>query len=164
MGDMDDADMSGGDMDDANTDGGDMDDADMDDMNGGNADMDGGAYRRASTALGLRYRLRRDRRPFNRGEVLRLPEGRCGVYAVWLPTGIDDAPAPLYVGKSEVCLRRRLLQHLSREKNAALRRDLRAFRDALEFSVAYTASLSETDALETALIRALQPAANVNKR
>ena len=111
-----------------------------------------------TTVFGAKYRLRRDPRPFVRKEVLRLPADRCGVYALWEPFG-DDYEC-LYVGKSEACIRRRLLSHLSDETNPELRRRLRMFEGMLEFGVAYTESVEETDALETEVIRALKPVCN----
>ena len=109
-----------------------------------------------TTAFTLRYRLQQ-RRPYTREEVRRLPSGRCGLYALWLPS---DDPECLYVGKSETCIRTRLLGHLSSETNPDLRRELRLFRDRVKFSVAYTANIAETDALETEVIRAWQPLTN----
>ena len=69
----------------------------------------------------------------------------------------------IYVGKSETCIRRRLLDHLQNEPNPGLRRVLRTFRDMVQFSVAFTANAEETDALETAIIRDWQPETNRNK-
>ena len=93
----------------------------------------------------------------------KLPVDRTGVYAIWLPMDIEGVPECLYVGKSEVCVRHRLLQHLQNETNPELRRELRLFRDVLEFSVAFTANVEETDALETQVIKDWQPQTNRNK-
>ena len=60
----------------------------------------------------LKYRLEMEHWPYRKEEVQRLERGRSGVYALWMPYG-----ECLYVGKSETCLRRRLLQHLQRETN-----------------------------------------------
>ena len=108
----------------------------------------------------VKYRLERERQPFTRKAVLQLPKDRCGLYALWLPTGTDDAPERLYVGESTTCVRRRLLQHLSDEENPELRRQLRMFRDHIQFSVVFTEGRQETLALETTLIRELQPETN----
>ncbi len=116
-----------------------------------------------TTQFSLKYRLESDRRPFQREDVRRLPKERTGVYALWLPTGEDDLYDCLYVGKSETCLRRRLLQHLTNETNEELRLQLRMFRDIALFSTAFTTSVEETDALETAVIRAWQPETNREK-
>ncbi len=116
-----------------------------------------------TTPFSLKYRLERERRPFEREEVRRLPRERPGVYALWLPAGEEGAYDCLYVGKSETCVRRRLLQHLSNETNPELRLQLRMFRDIALFSAAFTASVEETDALETAVIRAWQPETNRDK-
>ncbi len=111
-----------------------------------------------TTAFGLKYLLGRDRRPFTREEVQRVEADRAGVYALWLP--LEDWYECIYVGKSERCVRRRLLDHLSRETNPDLRRLLRVFRDMAMFSAAYTESAEETDALETEVIQAWQPETN----
>ena len=114
-----------------------------------------------TSVFGAKYRLQRDRRRFVREEVLRLPADRCGVYALWEPSG-DDYEC-LYVGKSEACVRRRLLSHLSDETNPELRRRLRMFGGMLEFGVAYTEGAEETDALETEVIHAWAPVCNRSK-
>ena len=119
-----------------------------------------------STLLALRRRLMGGFRPYNREEVSRLERDRCGVYAIWTPSEYDASPAPLYVGKSETCVRRRLLDHLSpSEPNPILRRELRVHLPAdIQFTAAYTRSRAQTDALETAMIAEFTPPANRNKR
>lgn len=117
-----------------------------------------------TTPFGLKHRLRRERRSYRRDEVQRLPTERSGVYALWLPSAaVPGEHDCIYVGKSETCVRRRLLDHIRDEPNPELRRALRTFRDMVEFSVAFTASPEETDALETAVIRDWQPETNRNK-
>ena len=116
-----------------------------------------------TTPFAVKYRLQQRRRPYDRTEVRKLPFDRIGVYAIWLPMDIEGAPECLYVGKSETCVRKRLLQHLQNETNPELRRELRLFRDVLEFSVAFTANVEETDALETQVIKDWQPQTNRNK-
>ena len=113
--------------------------------------------------FGLKYRLDRDLSPFNRNEVRRLAHGRTGGYALWLPADTEGRHECLYVGMSEACVRRRLLQHLQNETNPALFRQLRLFRDIVKFSVAFTSGRRETLDLETAVIQAWQPSANRNK-
>ena len=113
-----------------------------------------------ATPFSVKYRLERDLQPFTREVVLQLPKNRCGLYALWLPTGTDDAPERLYVGESTTCVRRRLLQHLSDEENPELRRQLRMFPDLVQFSVVFTEGRQETLALETTLIQKLQPETN----
>ena len=105
-----------------------------------------------------KYQLERTLRPFNRAEVQRLPKGRCGLYALWLPTA--DAPERLYIGMSTTCVRRRLLEHLANEANPALCRQLSLFADLVAFSVTFTENERETRELEAALIRAWQPETN----
>ena len=112
------------------------------------------------TPFTAKYQLERDLRPFTAGEVRELPRNRCGLYALWLPSGIEGGPERLYLGMSTTCLRRRLLQHLSSETNPELRRQLRMFRDLVQFSVVYTANEQETRELETALIRDWRPETN----
>ena len=117
-----------------------------------------------TTPFGLKHRLRRERRSYRRDEVQRLPTERSGVYALWLPSAaVPGEHDCIYVGKSEACVRRRLLDHIRDEPNPELRRTLRTFRDMVEFSVAFTVSAEETDALETAVIRDWQPETNRNK-
>jgi excinuclease UvrABC nuclease subunit len=113
-----------------------------------------------TNAFSVKYRLERERQPFTRETVLQLPSDRCGLYSLWLPTGTEDAPERLYVGQSTTCVRRRLLQHLSNEDNPDLRRQLRMFRDLVEFSVVFTAGETETLELETTLIQEWQPETN----
>lgn len=108
----------------------------------------------------VKYQLERDLQPFTREVLLQLPKDRCGLYALWLPTGTDDAPERLYVGESTTCVRRRLLQHLSDEENPELRKQLRMFPDLVQFSVVFTEERQETLELETTLIRELQPETN----
>jgi len=113
-----------------------------------------------STPFAKQYQLERNLRPFCRAEVQTLPKGRCGLYALWLPTELENAPERLYIGMSTTCVRRRLLEHLAHETNPELRRQLRLFTDLVEFSVAFTNSEQETRALEAAIIRAWQPETN----
>ena len=108
----------------------------------------------------VKYRLERELQPFTRDVLLQLPKDRCGLYALWLPTGAEDAPERLYVGESTTCVRRRLLQHLSNEDNPELRKQLRMFQDHIQFSVVFTEGRQETLELETTLIRELQPETN----
>ena len=108
----------------------------------------------------VKYQLERNRQPFTREVLLQLPKDRCGLYALWLPTGTEDAPERLYIGESTTCVRRRLLQHLSDEDNPELRRELRMFPDLVQFSVVFTEGRQETLELETKLIRELQPETN----
>lgn len=108
----------------------------------------------------LKYGLENERKQFTRTEVLQLPKDRCGLYALWLPTGTEDAPERLYVGQSTTCVRRRLLQHLSDEDNPELRRQLRMFRDIIQFSAVFTAGVTGTLELETRLIQDWQPETN----
>ena len=110
------------------------------------------------TLLGLKYQLERGRRPFQRGELRQLDRNHTGVYALWLPNGGPDEC--LYVGMSDTCVRRRLLQHLNNETNPELRNLLRLYRDTVEFSAAYTSTEDETLELEDAIIKAWQPVTN----
>ena len=110
------------------------------------------------TPLGLKYQLERERRPFQRGELRQLERHRTGVYALWLPYGGPDEC--LYVGMSDTCVRRRLLQHLNNETNPELRNLLRLYRDTVEFSTAYTGAGDETLDLEDAIIKAWRPVTN----
>lgn len=116
------------------------------------------------TPFTLQYRLEREHRPYRSNIVRHLPRRRIGVYALWLPSGGPEEYECLYVGKSETCIRQRLLDHLGDdEPNPILRRELQMFSNTIEFSVAYTDGDDETDALETATIQDWQPLANRNK-
>ena len=119
-----------------------------------------------ATVFSVMYRLERGLRPYTREEVRRLPEGLTGVYAIWLPSGLKDAPQCLYVGISWTCVRRRLLNHLSNdEPNPGLRTDLRLFRDTVLFSTAIMPVDREIlEPLESAIVSKWQTASNVNKR
>lgn len=124
-------------------------------------DFDPAARVAVSTQFAVRYQLTQNYRPYTREEISRLPRGRCGVYVIWTPSEYDGSPAPLYAGKSETCVRRRLLAHLSpREPNPTLRWELELMPDYIEFTVVFTASPEETDALETYIIQYMQPEAN----
>lgn len=123
-------------------------------------------YDDRTSAFALRIRLTETRHSYTRENVRALPKNRIGLYAIWLPSEyIPDDWDCIYLGKSEVCVRRRLLDHLRlSEPNYRLRRLLHVFGAAAAFSVAYTACAAETDALETAVIRAWQPETNLAKR
>ncbi len=110
------------------------------------------------TPLGLKYQLENQRLPFNRGNLLQLETSRTGVYALWLPEGGPDEC--LYVGMSDTCIRRRLLQHLNNETNPELRSLLRLYRDTVEFSIALTGDEDETLSLEDDIIKAWRPVTN----
>ena len=114
----------------------------------------------STTLPALMYLLERRLRPFESDEVRKLPTDRWGVYALWLPSGGENAPECLYVGISTTCIRRRLLDHLSRETNPGLRTELRLFRDTVLFSIAYTSGERETLDLETSVIRRWKPRTN----
>ena len=110
------------------------------------------------TPLGLKYQLENQRLPFSRGQLLQLETNRNGVYVLWLPGGGPDEC--LYVGMSDTCIRRRLLQHLNNETNPKLRDLLRLYRYTVEFSIALTGDEDETLSLEDAVIKAWQPVTN----
>lgn len=121
---------------------------------------------RMSTPLGTQYRLRRNHLPYTRLQVSALPCKRTGVYAIWLPAVEEYRDLEcIYIGKSETCIRRRLLDHLRpTEPNPELRRLLSYLLPLAQFTLAYTAYASETDALETAAVHEFRPTANRNKR
>ena len=103
-----------------------------------------------------RRMLQLERAPYNRPNVRRMPEDGFGVYAIWV--GYYDC---LYIGKSEVSVKERLLFHLSaQEDNPCLRNELRSTRDYAEFSMCLTDSAEWADLLETHLIQDLQPRCN----
>ena len=110
------------------------------------------------TPLGLKYQLEQQRIPFNRDQISKLERNRTGVYALWVPDGGPDEC--LYVGMSETCIRRRLLEHLNREANPELSNLLRLYSDTVEFSTAFTGDQDETLSLEDDIIRAWQPVTN----
>lgn len=110
------------------------------------------------TPLGLKYQLERERSPFSRDQLRQLERDRTGVYAIWVPDGGPDEC--LYVGMSDTCIRRRLIQHLNNETNPKLRELLRLYRGITEFSVAFTTSEDETLSLEDEIIRSWRPVTN----
>ena len=110
------------------------------------------------TPLGLKYQLESQRLPFNREQLLQLETTRTGVYALWLPGGGPDEC--LYVGMSDTCIRRRLLQHLNNEANPELRDLLRLYRDTVEFSTALTGDEDQTLSLEDDIIKHWKPVTN----
>lgn len=119
-----------------------------------------------STAFNLKYQLESIHYSYTRREVReRVSLSQIGLYAIWMPSGHTGGYRCVYVGKSEECLRGRLLDHLRRsEPNPEIKRHVRLYQDILMFSIALTASVEETDGLETQVIRAWQPVANRNKR
>ncbi len=48
-----------------------------------------------ATPFALKHSLRRQRSPYVRSEVEKLPTDRCGVYALWLPSQTQGALADL---------------------------------------------------------------------
>ena len=112
----------------------------------------------------LQYQLEQERnlRPFKQDVIQKLPKGRSGLYALWLPGDIEGADDCLYVGMSEVCLRQRLLQHLTNEANPGLRLKLRMFSDMVLFSLSYIERVEQIRELEAELIQAWQPETNRN--
>ena len=112
------------------------------------------------TPFAAKYQLERDLRPFTREEVRRLPRDRPGLYALWLAAETEGGHERLYLGMSTTCVRRRLLDHLNNETNPELRRELRMFRDRVEFSAAFTTGERETRDLESSLIRDWHPETN----
>lgn len=121
---------------------------------------------RQTSPFALKTQLLENRQSYRRDAVRRLPPNRIGLYAIWLPSEhIADEWDCIYVGKSEACIRRRLLDHLrAAEPNYRLRRLIRLFSSDARFSVAYTATTAETNELETAVIRDWDPEANLAKR
>ena len=121
---------------------------------------------RQTSPFALKAQLIESKRPYNRESVRQLPSNKIGLYAIWLPSEhIADEWDCVYVGKSESCIRRRLLDHLrASEPNYRLRRLLSLFHDDAKFSLAYTATTAETNDLETAVIRDWDPETNLAKR
>ena len=110
------------------------------------------------TPLGLKYQLENKRISFSREQLLQLARDQTGVYALWVPEGgLDEC---LYVGMSDTCVRRRLLEHLNNETNPELRDLLRLYRDTVEFSIALTGDEDETLTLEDEIIKAWRPVTN----
>ena len=113
------------------------------------------------TPFALLHQLQRDRRPFERVEVRKLPLDRHGVYAIWEPPEYAGSDAKCaYVGMSITCVRRRLLDHINNETNPALRNHLRDFRDHVTFTVVFTDGDPETRDLERHAIDSLEPVCN----
>ncbi len=103
-----------------------------------------------------RHRLQTARVRYTRANVRALPNDGFGVYSIW--SGYYDC---LYVGKSEVSVKERLLYHLSaQEDNPCLRQELRTASDYAEFSMCLTSSAEWADELETLLIRDMDTKCN----
>ena len=113
-----------------------------------------------SSPFALKYQLEQNLLPFSEDEVRELPEDRTGLYTLWLPSETGGGYEYIYVGMSSICLRRRLLQHLQRETNPELRRQIQLFRDIVAFSVAFTRSREETRPLEKRIIADWRPFTN----
>lgn len=118
---------------------------------------------RNTSLFNIQYQLEQERLPFTREAILSLPKNRCGLYAIWLPTGNEGDYERLYAGVSKTCVRRRLREHLSDEKNPKLRHNIHMFGELIHFSVVFTEDPEHTLELETQLIRNYQPETNRNK-
>ena len=116
-----------------------------------------------TSLFNIQYQLEQKRLPFTREALLSLSKNRCGLYAIWLPTGDEGDYERLYAGASKTCVRRRLLEHFSDEKNPELRKNIHIFGELIHFSVVFTEDPEHTLELETELIRSWQPEANRNK-
>lgn len=112
------------------------------------------------TPFGLLYQLEQELRPYTEDNVRIIPDGRTGVYALWLPNETGCGYECIYVGMSTTSLRRRLMEHLQRETNPILARDLRLYPDLVLFSFAYTQGRQETMELEDSAIKAWKPRTN----
>ena len=115
---------------------------------------------RDTSLFNIQYQLEQQRVSFTRKAISSLPRNRCGLYAIWLPTGDDDGYEILYAGVSKTCVRRRLLEHISDEKNPELRHNIHTFGELIHFSVVFTEDPEHTVELETQLIRNWQPETN----
>ena len=113
-----------------------------------------------TSLFNIKYQLEQKRVPFTRKNVLCLPRNRCGLYAIWLPTGDDGGYERLYAGVSKTCVRRRLRDHLSDEKNSELRKNIHVFGELIHFSVVFTEDPEHILELETELVRDWQPETN----
>lgn len=122
-----------------------------------------GSVTRDTSLFNTQYQLERERVPFTREAISSLPRNRCGLYAIWLPTGDENEYERLYAGISKTCVRRRLLEHFSNEKNPELRKNIHMFGELIHFSVVFTENPEHTLELETQLIRNWQPETNRNK-
>ena len=114
----------------------------------------------STSPFALKYQLERNLRTYNREEVRKLEHNQIGLYVLWVPAEAGGGFQYIYTGMSRSCLRRRLREHLGKEKNPKLRRDLQLFRDVAMFSVAYTRSREETRPLEKHVIADWQPLTN----
>ena len=112
-----------------------------------------------TSLFNIQYQLEQKRVPFTRKAISSLPRNRCGLYAIWLPTGDDGGYEILYTGVSKTCVRRRLRDHLSDEQNPELRHIIHMFGELIHFSVVFTDDPDILE-LETELIRDWQPETN----
>lgn len=113
------------------------------------------------TTFALKYRLERRRQPFRWEAVNAVPANEKGVYALWLPSGLNGSRECVYVGKSRICVRDRLLNHIQgNEPNPLLRLELEQPDTDMEFSFVITSTDAQTDALARDAIQTLRPRAN----
>ena len=105
------------------------------------------------------YRLERNAKPFTADSVKADAPAVPGVYAIWAPEWEREVDC-LYVGKSKN-MRSRLLQHLNGAENDALYRYIRDYPDCLLFTAEPAASDAQAKALESAMIRRLEPECNI---
>ena len=118
---------------------------------------------KGTSLFNIQYQLEQKRIPLTREAISSLPRDRCGLYAIWLPTGDEGDYERLYAGISKTCVRRRLGEHLSDEQNPELRQNIHMFGELIHFSVVFTEDPEHTLELETQLIRNWQPETNRNK-
>ena len=118
---------------------------------------------KGTSLFNIQYQLEQKRIPLTREAISSLPRNRCGLYAIWLPTGDKGDYERLYAGISKTCVRRRLGEHLSDEQNPELRKNIHIFGELIHFSVVFTEDPEHTLELETQLIRKWQPETNRNK-
>lgn len=105
------------------------------------------------------YRLERNAKPFTAESVKADAPAEPGVYAIWAPAWAQDIGC-LYVGKSKN-MRSRLLQHLNDAQNDALYRYIRDYQGYLMFTAEPAASDTQAKAIESAMIRRLEPECNI---
>ena len=118
---------------------------------------------KGTSLFNIQYQLEQKRIPLTREAISSLPRNRCGLYAIWLPTGDKGDYERLYAGISKTCVRRRLGEHLSDEQNPELRKNIHMFGELIHFSVVFTEDPEHILELETQLIRNWQPETNRNK-
>ena len=107
----------------------------------------------------FQYRLERESKPFTQEDIKSDAPADPGVYAIWPPPWAQEVGC-LYVGKSKN-MRARLLQHLHDAHNDCLYGFIRDYQGYLRFTAEPAVTDADAKAIESEMIRRLQPICNI---